>query len=211
MDWHEDLRYFIKYSGKQMPISQIVDERFIVRCNQTHSDHVKVVGLCDGGKVIDDCDALITEAKGVCLIIKTADCVPVSIIDEKRGVVANIHAGWRGTSARIVEKTLAKMIGEFSCVPIDMKAIIGPCIGPCCFEVGEEVVEAIGEKFVVGTSFNNKPMLDLRDANVSQLLACGVSLENIAVSGECTCCSGFLPSYRRNKTTERIETFVRNV
>lgn len=210
MDWHEDLNYFIKYPGKQLPWGQIVDERCVVRCNQTHSDHVCIVGSCDAGKVIEDCDALITDAKNLYLVIKTADCVPVTIIDEKRGVVANVHAGWRGTAARIVEKTLMKMTEEFLCVPSELKAIVGPCIGPCCFEVGNEVVEAIGSQCVSGVSANGKPMLDLRMANSMQLVQFGIPEENITVSNECTCCSGFLPSYRKDKTTDRIETFVRN-
>lgn len=210
MDWHEDLNYFIRYPGKQLPPASAVDEKCVVRCNQTHSDHVRVVGLCEAGKVVEDCDALVTAEKNLYLVIKTADCVPVTIIDEMRGVVANVHAGWRGTAARIVEKTLLRMSEVFACIPSELKAIIGPCIGPCCFEVGDEVVEAIGLQFVSGRSTNDKPMLDLRGANLSQLKHFGIQEDNIAVSNECTCCSDSLPSYRRCKTIDRIETFVRN-
>ena len=84
-------------------------------------------------------DGLITNAPGLLLAIKTADCVPVLVVDIKRRVVAAFHAGWRGTVARIVEKGVGEMRHQFGSLPRDLRAAIGPCIRRCCYRVGHEV------------------------------------------------------------------------
>jgi len=166
---------------------------FVV-ANQTHSDHIKVIernetkgwqGLEDA---IEDCDALVTNVKGVVLTILTADCVPVLLYDEKQKVVAAVHAGWKGTKAKIVAKTVQKMKAYYGCDPINIVAGIAPSIRQCCYEVDKNVAEHffdISESF---TSVGEKFMLDLPLINKKQLLDAGVKKENIEMSNICTAC-----------------------
>jgi YfiH family protein len=92
-------------------------------------------------------DALITKTAGLLLTIQTADCVPVLLADVRGRAIAAIHAGWRGTLARIVAKTLGRMRMEFGTQPADVLAAIGPAIGQCSFEVGPEVAQAFATQF----------------------------------------------------------------
>lgn len=101
---------------------------------QTHSTNVRWVNTC--GEV-PDTDAVITAEKGLCIAVKTADCIPVLVYDERKHLIAAIHAGWRGTVGRIVEKTLRQMDSKAE----DLHAIIGPGISEESFEVGDEVYE----------------------------------------------------------------------
>ncbi len=177
---------------------------------QVHSADVVVVdnslvgsGSLDLESRIPHCDALITNIPGIPLMMLTADCVPVLLYDRVHNVVAAIHAGWKGTASRIVPKTIERMSSDFGTESADVEAFIGPCICGSCFEVGHEVVSAIGQRFVSGTSDNNKPLLDLKLANTVQLTESGMDILNIHVSPSCTFHNN-LPSWRRSKTLERI-------
>jgi polyphenol oxidase len=92
-------------------------------------------------------DALITQDPGSLLIVQTADCIPILLADTRHRVVAAIHSGWRGTAARVAEKTLGRMRMEFGTRPEDVIAALGPGIGRCCYEVGHEVVAEFAAKF----------------------------------------------------------------
>jgi len=166
---------------------------FIV-ANQTHSDNIKIIttketkgweGLYDA---IEDCDALITGLKGVVLNVLTADCVPVLLYDEQKQVVAAIHAGWKGTKAQIVSKTVQMMREAYGCDPKDIIAGVAPSIGRCCYEVGEEVAEHFFDTPEGFHAKGDKYMLDLPYINKKQLLDAGVSEENIEMSHTCTAC-----------------------
>jgi YfiH family protein len=153
------------------------------------------------GRALREADGLITAVPGILLGIQTADCVPVLVADTKNRVVAALHAGWRGTAARIVEQGIAQMVSGFGSHPEDIVAAIGPSIGPCCYTVGEEVHTAFTTGFSYGESlFQTSPdgtqHLDLWAANRHQLRDSGIPSSNITVIGECTGCTG-LPSARR--------------
>ena len=90
-------------------------------------------------------DAFITNLAGVAIGVRTADCVPVLLYDPVKRVVAAVHAGWKGTVLHISPKTITEMVQVFGCRPADMKAVIGPAIGPDSFQVGEEVVAKFKE------------------------------------------------------------------
>ena len=92
-------------------------------------------------------DGMMTEARGVLLGIRVADCVPILLADVRRGVIAAVHAGWRGTVARIVEKAVGELRAQFGCDPADLRAALGPSIRRCCYQVGAEVVEAFAARF----------------------------------------------------------------
>jgi len=155
------------------------------------------------GKAILEADGLMTGAAGILLGIQTADCVPVFVVDTRLHVVANFHAGWRGTAARIVEHGVAKMVAEFGSRPEDLVAAIGPSIGACCYSVGKEVHQTFTNRFAYGeTLFSRAPdsasplHLDLWEANRRQLLDSGIAAARVTLVGECTGCSG-LPGPRR--------------
>ena len=127
-------------------------------------------------------------------MVLAADCVPVLMYDPRVRVIAAVHAGWRGTVGRITAKTVERMREEFGCEPRDVIVGIGPSIGPCCFEVGEEVVEAAREGLGDLTGLiepgkqAGKYLLNLWEANRRQLRQVGVEDIRIEVAGICTVC-----------------------
>lgn len=162
--------------------------------NQTHSDNIKVItqketkGWETLSDAIEDCDALITDLKGVVLNILTADCVPILLYDQKREVVAAIHAGWKGTKSQIASKTVQKMTEVYGCDPKDILAGVAPSIGRCCYEVGKDVAEHFFDMPEGFTPIGKKYMLDLPLINRQQLLAAGLQENNIEMSHICTAC-----------------------
>lgn len=92
-------------------------------------------------------DGMITRRPGVLLTIRTADCCPVLLVDTRQRVVAAVHAGWRGTVARIAAVAVGEMQSQFGSRPRDLRAAIGPCIGACCYEVGDDVRAAFAARF----------------------------------------------------------------
>jgi YfiH family protein len=130
-------------------------------------------------------DALITRVKGYAVGVRVADCVPVLLADTKSGAVAAVHAGWRGVVANVVGATLDAL----RCEPATVLAAIGPSIGPCCFEVGDEVASQIAEAAGDGIVLRrppHKPYVDLWRAIEMQLYRAGV--RTIDTLGMCTMC-----------------------
>lgn len=168
--------------------------------NQIHSANVVVVDE-NSPKYIDNCDALITKTKNLPLMVMVADCIPILMFDEVKGVIAAIHAGRNSTFLKISEITSKKMIEDFSCKTENIKVIMGPSIQKCCYEVNDElkniVEKSFGKEFVVG---NN---IDLQGINKKLLENLGI--KNIEISSICTKCSNkpFF-SYRKEKNTGRF-------
>ena len=114
----------------------------VIQGHQVHGDRIAVVDRPDMTREdLEGYDAFICALPGVAVGVRTADCVPVLIYDPVRRVVAAVHAGWKGTVLKIVEKAIAQMESGFGCRPGDLRAVIGPAIGPDSFQVGPEVVE----------------------------------------------------------------------
>ncbi|MCG3682664.1 peptidoglycan editing factor PgeF [Aliarcobacter butzleri] len=168
--------------------------------NQIHSANVVVVDE-NSPKYIDNCDALITKTKNLPLMVMVADCIPILMFDEVKGVIAAIHAGRNSTFLKISEITSKKMIEDFSCKTENIKVIMGPSIQKCCYEVNDElkniVEKSFGKEFVIG---NN---IDLQGINKKLLENLGI--KNIEISSICTKCSNkpFF-SYRKEKNTGRF-------
>ena len=168
----------------------------LVFTHQIHSDIVRRVGYADRGEglarpVSRDCDSLITNEPGVALAVFSADCTPILLYDPVGGAVGAVHAGWRGTAAGICEKALEAMVREFGTDPAHVRAAIGPCIGPCCFETGPEVPEAmraaLGEAAETAIRpAGEKYYVNLKELNRLWLRRCGV--DRIDVSPDCTHC-----------------------
>jgi YfiH family protein len=138
---------------------------------------------------LQDVDAVVTQLKDFCLCVSTADCVPILLYDKEKEVIAAVHAGWRGTVGRIVEKTIEVMKSQYGSEGKNIVACIGPSISLESFEVGDEVYAAFEEAGFDMTRIARryeKWHLDLWEANRVQLLAHGVLPEHIEVAGICT-------------------------
>ncbi len=192
-----------------------------VLLRQVHSDRVHAV---DWGKRAPAealrGDALITATPGLALVIKTADCLPILLFDPKTRALGAVHAGWRGTVRRIAEKTVGAMRAQYGAEPSRLLAVIGPGIQACCYQVGEEVLEAYRAQFAYAEELfrglepenpaairlprqvmverRARAHLDLERANRRQLLDAGLKPENIVTGAPCTACrTDLLYSYRR--------------
>lgn len=134
---------------------------------------------------LDGVDAVIYDVRNACIGISTADCIPVIVYDPTNHCAAAIHAGWRGTVARIVESAIAEMRHAFGTAPADLLCVIGPGISMESFEVGDEVFEAFREAgFDMDAIARRyaKWHLDIKECNRLQLTGIGVKPENIIVS-----------------------------
>ncbi len=172
-------------------------------CNQVHGATVVRAPENAGWEETDSCDALWTDQSGRALAIKVADCLPVTIIESKHHLIANIHAGWRGVVQRIVDGTLDQVTHSGGFEAISAVAYLGPSIRSCCFEVGDEVVAQLDqvygdiERFVDRSGV--KPHVDLVAIIRSALIERGVDPSRIHDSGICTRCEGSLfHSFRRD-------------
>jgi polyphenol oxidase len=160
-------------------------------------------------------DAICTNLPGVAVGIFTADCVPVLVGDPVTGAVAAIHAGWRGVVAGVVPAALDVLADAFASRARDLRVALGPSIGPCCFEVGPEVVAAFDERLPAARTHGAiddvaartgrpgaKPHIDLKRALLVQLESVGVQRAHIDAGAECTMCdpAGRFYSYRRDNT-----------
>ena len=171
------------------------DETAVVRGEQVHGDKI---ALADAPKLYPGTDALVTDKGGLLLGVSIADCVPVLIFDRRLKIAAAVHAGWRGTEKQIVAKTLEFIENNFGSKSEDVVAFVGPAAGPCCYEVGEEVAEKFPPETRIVTKKPGKEKLNLKLANVMQLVAKGVPSNNIETSNRCTICDRDFHSYRRD-------------
>jgi YfiH family protein len=210
MEW--DKKENVAENRRRFQAAMGAKEFTLVPMKQIHSDVIQLLRAapalaCKG-------DASVTNRPGLLLAVQTADCVPILLVDPKERAVAAIHAGWRGTLGRIAEKTVGRMRLEFGSRPRDLLAALGPSIGPCCYEVGAELVPKFTAQFADGGEYFDEPRsgeepnplqwlnmappghqppprnvrLDLRKANRSQLLTAGLRTQNIFVSSLCTGC-----------------------
>jgi polyphenol oxidase len=159
--------------------------------NQRHTANVRRVGLSERGCILPGYDALITDATDLPLLLRYADCVPILIYDPVHRALAVVHSGWRGTVLGIARAAVESLVSEFGSRPDEMVAAIGPSIGPCCYEVGQEVVDAIHgatprAASLLSPNTRGRQHLDLWAANRYWLSESGV--RRIEVSKMCTAC-----------------------
>jgi YfiH family protein len=173
-----------------------------------------------------EADVLVSNARGVAVAVRAADCVPLLMADPRTGAVAAVHAGWRGTAARAAVAAVETMAGEFGADVRDLIVAIGPSIGACCYDVGSELVDAFAaeghERYLIDRWFLAPPpprgefrpalseiegpklRLDVAGANRDQLILAGVREENIHLSGLCTAMHlDLLTSYRVEREKAR--------
>jgi YfiH family protein len=186
-------------------LMRLVHDRFgidatLSTCVQVHGRSVVRVTRDARWRECDSCDGLWSLEPGTALGIKVADCLPVSIADMDRGVIANVHSGWRGA----VQKIAAEAIDAIGTVSANAQVWLGPSIRVCCFEVGEEVVGQFRASYADAGPFVDrrfaKPHIDLPGLTTALLIERGFAQQQIHDSGLCTRCDGSIfHSYRRER------------
>lgn len=166
----------------------------LVSLNQIHSDRILYVDKMVKGE-IDGYDAMITNKKGIFLMIQVADCQAVCMYDPEKKAVANTHNGWKGSAQNIVGKTIRKMEEQFGCDPADILVGISPSLGPCHSEFSDPYKELPVhlQPYILK---NNH--VDFWEATADQCTSEGVLKENIEVSEICTVCDDDYFSYRKS-------------
>ncbi|MBN1810855.1 MAG: peptidoglycan editing factor PgeF [Anaerolineae bacterium] len=162
----------------------------VVSPYQVHGTHVRLVGQAHTGTTQPATDGLLTATPGVALLLRFADCVPVLLFDPKQRAVAMVHSGWKSTASNIAAAAVEAFARHAGSRPENLWAGIGPAIGPCCYEVGQEMAKAISQASPSGTEAlerrEDRFYLDLPGLVRAQLAATGV--KQIVMSGICTAC-----------------------
>jgi len=164
----------------------------VVTAHQVHGHRVARVSRREGGTVIRETDALISNDPGTMLLLRFADCTPVLISAPSCGAVGLAHAGWRGTVQHIAAHAVRAMCEAYGCVPADCLVGIGPAIGPCCYQVGPEVIAEVRARFCDAEGLfshhtpDGRAHFNMAAAIEQQLREVGVT--HIAHSGLCTRC-----------------------
>ncbi len=171
-----------------------ITEDRIAFTQQMHTNNIAAVS--SGGK-FPNTDALVTNQRNVYLSISSADCTPVMLYDPVTKTIAGIHAGWRGTASKITKKTVAKMFVYCGAKPANIVAFIGPSAGSCCYEVDEEVAKRFPAQCSV-LNADSKYFLDVKKANLIQLLECGVQGKHIEIHNDCSIHDIRYHSHRRD-------------
>jgi len=193
-----------------------IDSNKVYQAYQTHSSNIETVLESDGlnSDKFNNVDGLLTNVKGVTLLIKVADCQGIFLYDPVKEVIGNIHSGWKGTADKIIIKAIDRMVSEYGSNLKDIIVCINPCIQGCHFEIEEDVLNIFKEKF--GILINDfllegkikdgkqKYYLDLANLNKELLIEYGLNKENIYLSKKCTVCeNNKYHSYRADKTSKR--------
>lgn len=167
-----------------------IESKQLVFPRQTHTNCVVELSKIPENEV-KETDALVTDQSGICLCIQTADCVPILLFDPIQKVISAVHAGWRGTVQKIPEVAILKMILKYNSSPNNIVALIGPSIGPGVYEVGDEVIQHVQKNIpnpekALYKNDNKKFHFNLWEANKQVLLHCGLKIENIEITEECS-------------------------
>jgi polyphenol oxidase len=165
---------------------------------QVHGDTIREVS--EAG-ILEETDAMITKQPDIGLTVRTADCVPVMLYSPTAGVIAAVHAGWRGSAAHITRKTVERLLTEYNADPETLIAYLGAAAAECCYEVGGEVAALFPERWVRRDDEGHM-FLDLHGVNHAQLLDAGLKADNIDASDYCTIHDHHIfHSYRRDAET----------
>lgn len=170
---------------------------------QVHGDGIVTISRSSSASHRPEADGLMAIEPGALLGIATADCVPILLVEPYKGVIAALHAGWRGTLKGIAPQAVTLLASAWQVDPQNLHVALGPSIGRCCYEVGPEVGEAIVSRWNIQNDSawrrnGEKGFLDLRAINTLQLAEVGVPQAQIAHIGPCTFCHAAFASYRRD-------------
>jgi YfiH family protein len=162
--------------------------------HQVHGRRIVIADAQTGGGEKPEADAIITDDPSLAVVVRVADCAPILMADRRTGAVAAVHAGWRSTMQGIATDAVRTLAETYGTNPSDLEVAIGPSLGACCGEMGEEVVEAFRQAGHPPSLLDRwfvrqpgrRPHFDLWRANVDQLIAAGIDASRIHVSGLCT-------------------------
>jgi hypothetical protein len=197
-------------AGVVEALMRIARERFgveatLATCNQIHSATLVRAPEGERWRECDACDALWTDRPHTALGIKVADCLPVTLIDEAHGVLANIHSGWRGTVQQITAVTLDTLARDSAFDPATARAWLGPAIRVCCFEVGEEVVEQFRAAYANADAFIDRTRgakAHIDTAGLTRALLEARGINRIVDIGVCTKCDDGAAAVSGHDVTE---------
>jgi len=204
-----DQKDFVAMNGKIIAKAFDFDLNVLILLDQMQQDQILLLK----GPVITlpfplEYDALITNSPNISLGIQTADCLPIFIVDQKRKVIAAVHAGREGTALRITAKVIEKMNGDFGCSSKDLFIAIGPSIGSCCYEIDKRTFHSEWKPFSASKG-DGKWMVDLAQINIAQMKDDGIQEEQISWINLCTHChSDLFFSYRGERQTGRQLSFI---
>lgn len=181
------------------------DANELTAMQQVHCGRVALVEPSAAGRRINGADALVVDRVGVPLLALSADCPLVVVCDPQRRVLGLAHAGWRGITAGIVARLARTLMKRFGCCPEAMVAAVSPSAGPCCYQVGEDVIRRAARALPDHEHHlrhrSGSIFFDLWSACVAQLRSAGVAAERIDLAGRCTICDDRFFSYRRDGPT----------
>jgi YfiH family protein len=208
-DKNGDQKEFVSKNKKVIAKAFGFDPSRLVLLDQMHQDQILLLGKpAITLPSILEYDALITNSPDTFLCILTADCLPIFVVDQKRKVIAAIHAGRQGATLHIAAKVLNKMEEEFGCSSKDFTITLGPSIGPCCYEIDEKVFHPEWEPYSTLKGVG-KWMVDLAQINIAQMKGEGIKEEQISWINLCTHCHNDLFfSYRKEGRTGRQLSFI---
>lgn len=200
------------FGTRQTTPDELPSELYTLR--QVHGDRIIALAepLPEKKNRFTQGDALVASLPGVFVGVRTADCLPVLLADPVSGAVAAVHCGWRSLAAEITAKAVGALLEVTGTDPGNLIAALGPAIGLCCYEVGEDVRKAFMIIPGVGLSTehrNGSIYASLKDAAASQLMAVGVGKDNIDTLDQCTSCDrDILYSFRGERTDKRMMSFI---
>ena len=181
----------VKRNREMLAAAMGIEPRHLFFPSQVHKTRIVTVTRHTSKDELMETDSLITNEKRLCIAVMSADCVPILLVDTRNNAIGCVHSGWRGTVAKILEKTLKEMQSQFGTTGDDLRCAIGPSVSQDSYEVGEEVVQAVRNAFgtenkLLSPQVNGKAKLDLWKANLQQLLEFGVKKSNVEISRLCS-------------------------
>jgi len=208
-DGNGDLEERVSTNRQRIAQAFRFDPRRLILLHQMSRDHILLLKEPLGSlPPLLEYDALITDAPETFLGILTADCLPIFVVDQKKSLIAAIHAGRQGTALHITTQVLRKMKEEFDCSSSHLLITIGPSIGPRCYEIDEKVFLPEWEPFAAPKG-KGKWDVDLAGINIAQMEAEGIHRDQISWIDLCTHCHPDLFfSYRKEGQTGRQLSFI---
>jgi len=204
----------IKSNWCELKLALTLRDIDIVTARQVHGDTILTVSSNKTTKLAGIGDGLMTDTPNLCVGVMTADCVPLLFMEPDRKIAAAVHAGWRGTASGIAQRTVASIQDTYGIDPAALHVAMGPSIGPCCYEVGPEVMGQIQANWREELKDAWRPdgvkgRLDLRALNEAQLLGAGIPQPRISRIGPCTACAvGDFHSYRKEGKSGHQLSFI---